>query len=156
MNSIRSALLVIAFGIVPSVALAGDKEDIQAVTRAWADAMTARDAERVIAFYAPDAVLWGTRSPTIRTDPAKVREYFGVLKTVPDSYKATLGEQHVRIYGDVAINSGSYTFSQIDDGKEVLRPARFSMVFHKTGGKWLIVDHHSSAIPPAAPAAPAK
>jgi len=53
------------------------------------------------------------------------------------------------VYGDMAINTGSYTFSQVDDGKEVLRPARFSFVYRKTGGKWLIVDHHSSAVPEA-------
>jgi|KBSSwiStaDraftv2_1062776.scaffolds.fasta_scaffold214771_2 uncharacterized protein (TIGR02246 family) len=154
MNRLTPVLVVAAFWSASPTALAGDKEDVQAVTRAWAEGMSAHDAERVLALYAPDAVLWGTRSPTIRTDPAKVREYFGILKTVPDSYKAVLGEQHVRVYGDMAINSGSYTFSQIENGKEVLRPARFSFVFRKNDGRWLIVDHHSSAVPQPTPVAP--
>ena len=135
---------------VASPAFAGDKEDIAQSTRDWADAMSARDADRVYALYAPDAVLWGTRSPTVRATPDKVREYFGVLKTVPSTYKATLGEQHIRVHGDMAMNTGYYTFSQVDDGKEVLRPARFSFVYRKAGGKWLIVDHHSSVVPLAA------
>ena len=130
-------------------AFANDRDDVARATQAWAEAMTAHDMERVIALYDPEAVLWGTRSPTIRADPVKVREYFGILKTVPPSYKATLGEQHIRIYGDMAINSGAYTFSEMKDDKEMLRPSRFSFVYRKRGGQWLIVDHHSSSVPEA-------
>jgi len=35
-------------------------------TQAWADAFNSRDPERVLALYDPEAVLWGTVSPTIR------------------------------------------------------------------------------------------
>jgi uncharacterized protein (TIGR02246 family) len=149
------AILGVVFAVGP--AFAGDKEDVAQATRDWAEAMSAHDADRVYALYSPDAVLWGTRAPTLRTTPDKVREYFGILKTVPATYKATLGEQHIRVHGDMAINTGYYTFSQVDAGKEVLRPSRFSFVYKKVGGKWLIIDHHSSAVPPApAPAAAAK
>jgi len=148
MTRIKTTLLCI-FLAAPLATLADDKADVAQATQAWIDAMTAHDPDRVLALYSTDAVLWGTRSPTIRTTPEKVSEYFGILKTVPASYKATLGEQHIRVYGDMAINSGSYTFSQVEDGKEVPRPARFSMVYHRVGGKWMIVDHHSSAVPAA-------
>lgn len=123
------------------------KQQIATVTQEWIADMTAHDMDRVTALYDRDAVLWGTRSSTIRTTPEKVREYFGILRTVPPSYKAALGEQHIRVYGDIAINSGTYTFSEERDGKEIRRPARFSFVFRKEGGRWLIVDHHSSAVP---------
>ena len=150
----RSALvaaLVFAAAAMPVWCLAGDREDIESATRAWAEAMTRHDIEQVYALYDPEAVLWGTRSPTIRATPAKVRDYFNILKTVPASYKVLLGEQNVRVYGDMAINTGSYTFSQLDNDKEVLRPSRFSFVYRKNNaGRWLIVDHHSSAVPEAA------
>lgn len=123
------------------------KEQVTAATRAWADAMTRHDIEGVLALYDPDAVLWGTRSPTLRDNPATVRQYFDILRTVPPSYKAVLGEQRVRIYDDIAINTGTYTFSEVRDGKEIARPARFSFVYRNRGGRWLIVDHHSSAVP---------
>ena len=121
--------------------------EIAAVTRTWIDGMTRHDFDSVVALYDPDAVLWGTRSPTLRDSPATVREYFGILRTVPPSYKAVLGEQRIRVYGDVAINTGTYTFSEVRDCKEIVRPARFSFVFRKRNGAWLIVDHHSSAVP---------
>ena len=148
MTRIKTILLCMLLATSIST-LADDKTDVAQATQAWIDAMTAHDPDRVLALYSADAVLWGTRSPTIRTNREKVSEYFGILKTVPASYKATLGEQHIRVYGDMAINSGSYTFSQVEDGKEAPRPARFSMVFRKIGGQWLIVDHHSSAVPAA-------
>jgi hypothetical protein len=70
-----------------------------------------------------------------------------MLRTVPPTYKAVLGEQRIRVYGNLAINTGTYTFSELRDGKEVVRPARFSFVFRNVNGRWLIVDHHSSAMP---------
>src|SRR5436190_22088360 len=111
MTRIR-VLLLCSFLAFVSVARADDKEDVAAVMRAWIEGMSSHDIERVVALYSPEAILWGTRSPTLRADPAKVREYFGILRTVPSSYKGTLGEQHIRVYGDMAINTGSYTFSQ--------------------------------------------
>src|SRR5690349_12328176 len=76
------------------------KGEIAAAARAWADAMTRHDIEGVLGLYDPEAVLWGTRSPTLRDNPATVREYFNILRTVPSSYKAVLGEQRIRIYDD--------------------------------------------------------
>lgn len=151
MNRILSLVFSLLVFSSPALALADAKEDVAAATKAWIDAMTAHDAGRVLALYDPEAVLWGTRSPTLRDNPAMVGDYFKILNTVPQSYKAVLGEQRIRIYGDMAINSGTYTFSEIRDGKEINRPARFSFVYRNRGGRWLIVDHHSSAVPAAAP-----
>ena len=130
-----------------SVTLAGPKEDVAAATQAWIGAMTSHDVERVLALYDSEAVLWGTRSPTLRDNPATVRDYFNILRAVPPSYKAVLGEQRIRVYGDIAINTGTYTFSEDRDGKSISRPARFSFVYRNRDGRWLIVDHHSSAVP---------
>ena len=131
----------------PALTLAGPKEDVAAATEAWIAAMNSHEPERVAVLYDPEAVLWGTRSPTLRDNPATVREYFNILRTVPPSYKAVIGEQRIRVYGDTAINSGTYTFSEDRDGKPTSRPARFSFVYRNRDGRWLIVDHHSSVVP---------
>jgi len=57
------------------------------------------------------------------------------------------GDQLIRVYGNTAINTGYYTFNYVKDGKPAAIPARYSFVYVKQGGKWLIVDHHSSAVP---------
>jgi len=55
--------------------------------------------------------------------------------------------QRIRVYGDIAINSGSYSFSQLRDGRTLATPARFTMVFRNRDGRWMIVEHHSSRVP---------
>lgn len=123
------------------------KMEVASVMQKWIDGMSRHDMESVVALYDKDAVLWGTRSPKLRDNPELVRDYFKILKSVPPSYKATLGEQHIRVYGDTAVDTGTYTFSEVHDGKEILRPARFSFVYRHHDGRWWIVDHHSSASP---------
>jgi uncharacterized protein (TIGR02246 family) len=130
-----------------SMVRAGAKEDVAAATRTWVDAMNSHNPDQVYALYDQDAVLWGTRSPTLRDKPMSVRDYFNVLNTVPPSYKVVVNDERIRVYGDIAINDGSYTFSETRDGKEVVRPARFTFVYRNRNGHWMIIDHHSSAKP---------
>ena len=142
--NIITAVFLVSIG---SLGQAGPLEDIAAATQVWIDAMNTKDPDRVVALYDPTAVLWGTRSVSIRDTPTTIRDYFNSLKTAPTSYKVTLVDQRIRLFDDVAINSGSYTFSEIRDEKPILRPARFTFVFANRNGRWLIVDHHSSAVP---------
>ena len=58
-----------------------------------------------------------------------------------------LGEQRILVYGDTAINTGLYTVSNLRDGQPVTTPARFSFTYRLKDGRWMIVDHHSSAVP---------
>ncbi len=146
MNRIVAMLSLLVLGC-PVMTLAGPKEDIAAATQTWIAAMTAHDVEREVGLYDSEAVLWGTRSPTLRDNPETVRDYFKILTTVPPSYKVVVGEQRIRVYGDFAINTGTYTFSEARDDKMISRPARFSFVYRNIGGRWLIVDHHSSTVP---------
>ena len=155
----KSVLLVLVAALPACATTAGSessaKEQVAAATQAWIDAMGSHDQERVLALYDPEAVLWGTTSPTIRDNPASIREYFNFLRTAPPYYKGVLGEQRIRLSGDMAINTGTYTFigPALDAaGKPISRPARFSFVYRKRDGRWLIVDHHSSAVPAPKPA----
>ncbi len=133
--------------VSPLLALAGPNEEVSAATQSWIDGMNGHDMERVVALYDAEAVLWGTRSSTLRDTQATVRDYFKILQTVPPSYKVVLGEQRIRTYGDIAINTGTDTFSEDRDGKTITRPSRFSFVYRNRNGRWVIVDHHSSAVP---------
>jgi len=139
------AALLLLLGMVPA-AWAGAKEEVAAATQAWADAVNSKDLERILAVYDAEAVLWGTVSPTLRDSPAAIREYFTPGASRPH-LKVALGEQRVRVYGNIAINTGYYTFSDIRDGQPVTTPARFSFVYRQRDGRWLILDHHSSRVP---------
>jgi uncharacterized protein (TIGR02246 family) len=113
----------------------------------WAAAFNSRDPARIAALYAPDAVLWGTNAKTVSPTRAAVAEYFKDVKQRPDA-RVTFGEQHIRLFGNTAVNTGTYTFSGAGrDGKNVPRPARYTFVYVNRTGKWWIVDHHSSFVP---------
>lgn len=123
------------------------QKEVLAATAAWVEAFNARDAQRIAALYAEDAVFWGTISPTIRTTPETVLEYFTNSTTRRPNLRITIGEQHVRVFGDTATNSGYYTSRNVQDGQEIITPMRFTFVFHQRGGRWMIVSHHSSRMP---------
>ena len=146
-------LSLILLGLAPT-AFAGPKEDVSAATAKWAEVFVLDNPDPILALYAKDGVLWGTLSPTRRDDPAAIRDYFVKAFAALPGHKVAFGNQLIRVYGDTAVNTGYYTFSFMKEGKPTSLPARYSFTYVNQGGKWLIVDHHSSAMP--APPAPPK
>ena len=134
-------LVVMSAGLAAQTAAAGPQEDVAAAGQKWATVFADNNPD------AKDGVLWGTLSPTVRSDPGAVKAYFvGAFQALP---KATVkfGDQLIRVYGDTAVNTGYYTFSYTKDGETKSIPARYSFTYVKDGNDWKIVDHHSSAMP---------
>lgn len=123
------------------------KEEVAATTVAWGQALGEDDPQKVLPFYADDAVLWGTLSPTVRSDRAALQDYFVTAFKVLPGLKVSFGDQLIRVYGNTAVNTGYYTFSYTKDGETKSLPARYSFTYVKSGEHWLIVDHHSSTMP---------
>ena len=140
------ALLLTACASNQTVSSPAAKEEIAAATQAWRAAYDSRDAQRIVSQYAPDAVFIGTGSKTVRATSETIFEYFKDAGKRPEA-RVEIVEQHIQVYGDVGINTGLYTFSNVRDGKRVPNPSRFNMVFHKRGDRWVLVQHHSSRIP---------
>ena len=137
--------LIVPLGLV-STAWSGDKEDVAAAAK-WADAFSGETPDRLLALYDQEAVLWGTLSPTRRDTPEAIRDYMtNAFKALP-GHKVSFGDELIRIYGSTAINTGYYTFTYNKDGEDKSLPARYSFVYVKRDGQWMIVDHHSSAMP---------
>jgi uncharacterized protein (TIGR02246 family) len=148
LQAVVIALGFTVFSFTPSAA-AEPKDEVAAATAAWAQALGEDDPEKVLPLYAGDAVLWGTLSPKLRSDPAALRDYFVTAFKVLPGLKVTFGDQLIRVYGNAAINTGYYTFSYVQqNGESKIFPARYSFTFVKSGDRWLIADHHSSAMPP--------
>ncbi|RZU00921.1 uncharacterized protein (TIGR02246 family) [Rivibacter subsaxonicus] len=124
------------------------RDAVAAAAAKWTAVFVDDNPDVILALYDDDGILWGTLSPTIAVGKPAIRGYFErAFKALP-GHKVTFGEQKIRIYGDTAINSGYYTFSYVRDGETKTLPARYSFVYRKRGNDWLIVDHHSSAMPP--------
>jgi len=148
MRSLFSALILVILSGCGSLSIDGqtDRDQILAATKAWQAAYDSRDAKNIISMYDEKAVLWGTTAKTIAPNPAAIWEYFKDAASRPNA-RVVIGEQHIRVFGETAFNSGYYTFTDIREGQVVPRPARFTLVFHNQAGKWLVVAHHSSAMP---------
>jgi uncharacterized protein (TIGR02246 family) len=120
--------------------------EVRAATARWVDAFNRKNAQDIVALYAKDAVFFGTSSPVLRDSPELVQDYFKSLPTLGDAV-ITVGDQRVQVYGKVAVHTGYYTRSSAVEGRMVQNPARFTFVYEKRGGQWVIVNHHSSALP---------
>ena len=151
--ALKTANGVCVFGIVlvsfSALAWAEPTDEVAAATTTWAQALGQDEPDKVLPLYAEDAVLWGTLSPSLRADRAALRDYFVTAFKVLPGLKVSFGEQRIRVYGATAVNTGYYTFSYVKEGETKTLPARYSFSYVKSGDHWLIVDHHSSAMPPA-------
>ena len=144
--AIVMALAVVAPGaVVP--AMAGPSDDVAAATKAWTDRFSGHDLEGLLALYDRDAVFWGTSSQTLRDTPDMIRDYFKGVPT--SSMTVAVTDSRVRVLGNVAVNTGYYTFTAMRNGQPDPRPSRFSFTYRLHDGRWLIVDHHSSSVPAA-------
>lgn len=114
---------------------------------AWVDAFNSRDPTRIVALYAPDAVLWGTTAKTMARTPDEIRAYFKDAGQRPN-IRVTVHQQHQSRVGDLVVASGAYTFADVEgDTRTNVRPARFTFVFRRAGDTWQIIAHHSSRVP---------
>jgi uncharacterized protein (TIGR02246 family) len=109
----------------------------------WNESLATLDPEQVADRYAPDAVLLPTVSNKGRTTRAEIVDYF--VKFLKSKPQGTILDSHVKLLGrDAAIDAGTYRFTMAD-GQTV--DARYTYVYERVDGEWLIVNHHSSAMP---------
>ena len=119
-----------------------DKNDITVLFEQWNSALQTGDPKQVAALYATDAILLPTISNQVRHNHAEIEDYF--VHFLAKGPKGVIDESNMRIFGEISINSGVYTFA-FNDGACV--QARYTFVYRWDGERWLIVEHHSSAMP---------
>jgi len=154
--AVVTATAVVALGTVGTVAAtAGPKHEarptksqIAGLFDNWNRALQTGDSDKVADLYAKNAVLLPTVSNKVRTDRAEIVDYFDHFlqnKPVGTKIKTIVNV----LDSNSAIDTGIYEFSLTDHdtGKKSVVEARYTYAYEKIGGKWLIVNHHSSAMP---------
>lgn len=129
-----------------SAPLVTQEVDTVPATAAWVEAYNSRDPARIASLYDADAVLIGTSARKPAVGRAAIAAYFRDAASRPTA-RVALGEHRVRVYGDTAVDSGLYNFFEAAGAGATLTPARYTLVYRKRDGKWLIVEHHSSRVP---------
>jgi hypothetical protein len=81
---ISGVVLVLSAGVSVQTATACSKEAVAGAVDRWTTALAENNPDTIVALYSKDAVLWGTLSPTIRSDPAGLKSYFvGAYQALP-------------------------------------------------------------------------
>ncbi len=140
----------------PADTRAQDGAAIRALETAWSSALQAKDVDKFVAYYAPDAVALPPNEP-IATTPADIRKGISGLMALP-GLSMTFHPTSVGVAksGDVAYTYGVYDMSVTGpDGKPVTDKGKYVTVYKKQAdGSWkAAVDTFNSDLPPA-PAAP--
>ncbi len=124
-----------------------EKEILEAFEK-WNAALQTGDPKKVAEMYLEngEGILLPTVSPKVRHNREEIADYF--VHFLAKNPVGRIDESNIRIYGDIAINSGLYTFElDGENGTRVDVPARFTFVYKKVDGEWMIAEHHSSVLP---------
>ena len=116
--------------------------NVHSLFEVWNNALQTGDPKKVAELYEPNAILLPTVSNKVRHNHEEIADYF--VHFLAKGPEGKVDESNVRTFGDIAINSGVYTFT-FKDGSSV--QARFSYVYRWNGQDWRIIEHHSSAMP---------
>lgn len=117
-------------------------KDITSLFDEWNSALQSGNPKKVTALYEETAILLPTVSNKVRHNHEEIEEYF--FQFLAKKPEGKIDEMNIRTYGEIAINSGVYTFS-FKDGANV--QARFTFVYRWNGVRWMIIEHHSSKMP---------
>jgi uncharacterized protein (TIGR02246 family) len=124
------------------------EQEIAALFDEWNAALGTGDAEVVADRYAPDGVLLPTVSKQVRTDRDGIVDYFEHFQENDPVGEKT--ETIVTVLDETsAVDAGTYVFTLTDPESGEVREveARYTYVYEKIDGDWLIINHHSSVMP---------
>ena len=148
-----AALAACAKTAPPAADTAADETAIRAVNIAWFKAFNAGDGAAVAALYAEDAVLSAPGAPAAR-GKASISEYY--VKNLAASAAAGLTDEDgptsdVGASGDLAWQWGTYKVT--DKSGAAVDAGKYTTVFQRKDGKWMIIrDTWNSDAAPAAAA----
>ncbi|CAB4325278.1 SgcJ/EcaC family oxidoreductase [Brucella sp. 458] len=118
------------------------KAKVAALFDRWNKSLLTGDPAKVVANYAPDAVLLPTLSKKVRYTQKEREDYFrGFLKKKPVGH---IDSRTIRTGCNEALDTGTYTFTFGDGSKAA---ARYTFTYGWNGKNWVITSHHSSAMP---------
>ncbi|MEJ2587644.1 MAG: SgcJ/EcaC family oxidoreductase [Deltaproteobacteria bacterium] len=117
--------------------------DIAALFDRWNASLETGDPEKVVDNYAEASILLPTASNKPRLTRAEKVDYFEHF--LQDGPSGEIALRRIDIDHNMAVDSGLYTFRFANTGAEI--EARYSFTYRWDGNQWLIISHHSSAMP---------
>jgi uncharacterized protein (TIGR02246 family) len=123
------------------------KAQVTALFDHWNRALLTKRPDTVVAEYAADATLLPTVQNGPLIGPEALTKYFDYF--LKQSPQATIDTRVIHTGCNIAYDIGLYTFLMDGDqpGARKQVKARYTFIYAPVHGKWLIVHHHSSAVP---------
>ena len=146
MKQFKIVAVFFLFAIFASSALAGDKEDAEAVIKKTAEAFSSKEYQTYFTYLADDLeVFTGVSTPLLHIGKTNWMNFINGLGSLPMvTYKQQ--QNSIRIYnGNTAVVNGYFVFTVVGkDGNATNQSGRNSTTLVKQNGKWLIVNLHFS------------
>lgn len=160
MKKILSIALTIL--VLNATALFANANEITAddLFKTWNDALQTRNTETVASLYTEDALLFPTLSSHNRHGRVEIADYFvNFLKKCPRAIILDHDRSTRALSDTIILDCGVYAFTVSLCPSPLNVPcvsnctgvvyARFTFLYEKVNGNWLIKYHHSSQLPPA-------
>jgi uncharacterized protein (TIGR02246 family) len=121
------------------------QEEVMALDRAWAEAITKGDAAALERLFADDMIVT-SGSGEIRNKAGEIKD----AASAPDPdfiwiHPFTTEDVRTRIYGDAAVVTGLAKWTFRYKGPDVNQERRYTHVYVKRHGQWRIVAQQMSA-----------
>ena len=148
-----AAVVISLFALGFETAFAAPEDEVHARFLEWIATFNSNDAGRLSQLYDQNARLFatgGSEKPVEGRDA--VRAYFTPGFSRGRNSVTFDHDDAVKVFGDIGIETGYYHFNVIGaDGKPATNIARYTFIFQKKDGTWMIVHHHSSRVPNLTP-----
>ncbi len=151
MRPVILTLAAIAVLIVP-VARAGDVDDLKAASEALIEAFNKQDVSAMLASSHDEFVIYGANAvfPSDRKGRSKTKFRQGLENSLAnrERFSVTLINPQYRVVGTTGIVWGhARIVLKLKDGPRETRTRRFLNTWVKSGGKWVQLASHRSAVP---------
>ena len=147
MRSITAALSTLFTIALCSAVWAGPEDEVHARFEQWIATFNSHDADRLSELYDQGARLLSTGGNEKPLDGREtIRVYFTPFLKRGDAVVFD-HDDAVKVSSNIGVETGYYHFNIDPTGKPDVWVSRYTFVFEKKDGNWLIVHHHSSRVP---------
>jgi uncharacterized protein (TIGR02246 family) len=147
MRTLRSISLALLVAGISQAVGAAPAEDVHARFEEWISTFNSHDADRLSLLYDQEARLLSTGGNEKPIDGREtIRVYFTPFLRRGDMV-AFDHDDAIKVFDNIAVETGYYHFNIFPDGKPDIWVARYTFVFERKNGSWMILHQHSSRVP---------
>jgi len=146
---VQCAIALLALSVVtqPASAQSRDEQAIRAQGQLWQQAIAARDVDKIMTVFTPDAIFMLSHQPLV-SGSAAIRKGWSNAVALPN-YTATWQPTRIDVASPtVATEYGVYNEAYDSPDGKVTEAGNYVTIWHKVNGKWLVaVDAPNSMAP---------